>query len=152
MRNWKLIPIVVLSCALAIAQTHTPAQAENIVHKAMEYAKQNGMAKLIEQTNQSDGRFHVGKGSDLYLFIYDQAGICLGMGFSPQGFVGVNRMSVKDQDGKQYIREFILLAKTKGNGWVDYKRLDPVTNKIESKTSYVELYDDLVLGCGIYKP
>jgi hypothetical protein len=38
-----------------------------------------------------------------------------------------------------------------GNGWVDYKWPNPITNKIEDKSSYVEKMGDYFVGVGIYK-
>jgi len=152
MRSLILATMALATCAVVQAQAHTKAQAEKIVRVAVDFANQNGMDKLIAQTNQADGRFHVGSGSDLYLFIYDQQGVCRGIGFNPQGTVGMNRMALKDPDGKPYIHDFIELAKTKGSGWLDYKRLDPRTNKVEDKTSFVMMCKDMVIGCGVYKP
>lgn len=151
MNYFKVIPLAALACSFAMAQAPSPSQAENLVKHAAAYAKQNGMAKLIEQTNQGDGRFHVGSGSQLYIFIYDQAGVCKAIGFNTQQFVGVNRMGLKDPDGKYILHEMIKVAKSKGSGWVDYKYPNPQNNKIEQKTSYVELVDDLIVGAGVYK-
>lgn len=47
---------------------------------------------------------------------------------------------------------FVDLAKTKGKGWVEgYKFLNPVTQKIENKSMYLERVGDTLVGCGIYK-
>jgi cytochrome c len=143
--------VPLLSCLTVMAQAPTPVQAENLVKKAVAYAKQNGMDKLIDQTNQADGRFHAGSGSQLYIFIYDPAGVCKAIGYNTAKFVGVNRWDIKDPDGKYFLREIIATAKTKGSGWVDYKYPNPLNNKVEQKTSYVEWVDGLVVGAGIYK-
>jgi signal transduction histidine kinase len=45
----------------------------------------------------------------------------------------------------------IKIAVSKGSGWVDYKYPDPINNKVEQKTSYVELVDGLIIGAGVYK-
>ena len=34
----------------------------------------------------------------------------------------------------------------------DYKFLNPVTKQIEPKSMYMEKLDDMLVGCGIYKP
>ncbi|HCE07957.1 MAG TPA: histidine kinase, partial [Oxalobacteraceae bacterium] len=39
----------------------------------------------------------------------------------------------------------------KGKGWVDYKWPNPATKILEAKSSYVERYEDVYVGCGIYK-
>jgi signal transduction histidine kinase len=133
------------------AQGHTPAQAENIVKRAIVYAQKNGLARLIQQTNQANGVFHVGSGSDLYLLVIDKKGIARANGYKVD-IVGTNRLVVKDVDGKYYMRELLEQAKTKSSGWVDYKYADPINGKIEQKSTYFEIYEDVAICCGIYKP
>jgi cytochrome c len=59
---------------------------------------------------------------------------------------------LKDQDGNYLIREMVKIAKTSGSGWVDYKWPNPITNKIEDKSSYVEkMGKDYFAGVGVYK-
>ena len=65
--------------------------------------------------------------------------------------VGKNTTELKDAEGVYFIKKMIEVAGAKGNGWVDYKWLDPVSKEIEQKSTYVEKYEDLVVGCGIYK-
>ena len=151
MRYMRIASMLVGSCLLAFAQSPTPAQAEKLVAGAIAYAKKNGMEKLISQTNQADGIFHVGSGSQMYIFIYDQTGVCKAIGFNTLALVGKNRIDLKDPSGKAIIVEFINTAKTKGKGWVDYKYPNPVSGKVEQKTSYLELCDGLIVGSGIYK-
>ena len=143
--------IAALPCLTAQAQTTIPAQAEGVVKRGIAYAKANGMEKLFQQVNQSDGIFHVGKGSELFLFVYDQQGVMKAFGFNSVEFVGKHRIDVKDADGKLFVRDIVKVAQTKGNGWVDYKFTNPVTNKVEPKSTYVEMFNDLIFCCGIYK-
>ena len=42
-------------------------------------------------------------------------------------------------------------ARTKGSGWYDYKWPNPLTDKIEDKTSYVERMGDYWVGVGVYR-
>jgi len=49
------------------------------------------------------------------------------------------------------VREFIAVGR-RGGGWVDYKYTNPSTKIIAEKTSYVEEYQGVVFGCGVYKP
>ena len=151
MKNPAVFAAVVATCLVAGAQSPTPAQAESLVKRAVAYAKTNGIEKLIQQTNQGNGVFHVGSGGEMYLFVYDQAGVCKAIGFNSVELVGKNRMGLKDPDGKMILQEMLAVGKTKGKGWVDYKYPDPVTGKILAKTSYVETHEGLLFGCGIYK-
>ena len=65
--------------------------------------------------------------------------------------VGKDLLDMRDIDGKYLIKSLIEVANTKGKGWVDYKWPNPVTNAIEAKSSYVKKYEDMLIGCGIYK-
>ena len=150
MNHCKFLPIVLFSCLMANAQSYTPAQAEKVVKGAVAFAKQNGMEKLILETNLPHGVFHVGAGSELYLFIYDVKGNAIANGYETD-LVGKNRLEVKDAKGKFQVREFIKVAKTKGSGWVDYSFSNPLTKKIEPKATYVEGHENFVFCCGIYK-
>ncbi|WP_253262237.1 cache domain-containing protein [Ramlibacter montanisoli] len=65
--------------------------------------------------------------------------------------VGKNFIEIKDMDGKEYIKERVSLAQSKGTFWTDYKFNNPVTKKIEPKTAYCERLDDYIVCGGIYK-
>ena len=151
MKAFLWTAVAALSCLTAQAQSTVPAQAEAIVKRGISYAKANGIEKLCQQVNQVDGIFHVGKGSELFLFVYDQQGVMKAFGYNSADFVGKHRIDVKDADGKLFVRDIVKTAQTKGSGWVDYKFTNPVTNKVEPKTTYVEMSNDLIFCCGIYK-
>ena len=149
MRTLAAAAFLALPVLTAPAPQSTPAQAETLVKRAVAYAKANGMDKLIKETNQ--GVFHVGSGSELYIFIYDMQGVVKAIGFNTQELVGKNRWDLKDPDGKFIIREFVSTVKAKGSGWVDYKYPNPSSGQMEQKTSYVVLVDGLIVGAGAYK-
>jgi signal transduction histidine kinase len=137
-----------LAGSLAAQGQKTKAQA--LVKEAIAFEHTNGREALLKETNQGSGRFHVKGGEDLYIFVYDLKGTCLGIGFQSQ-LVGINRWTAKDPDGKLFVQEIIQTGQTKGGGWVDYKYTNPKSGKVEAKTSFVEAVDGMVIGCGIYK-
>jgi hypothetical protein len=49
------------------------------------------------------------------------------------------------------VKERVELGQSKGTFWQDYKFTNPVTKKIEPKTSYCEKLNDSVVCGGIYK-
>ncbi len=147
-RNTLIAAIICLSGT--VQAQDQKAKAQSLVKEAVAFAKKNGKEALLKETNQGQGRFHVKGGEELYIFIYDTAGVCQAIGFQSQ-MVGVNRWGLKDPDGKFFLQDMINLAKTKGSGWVDYKYPNPKSGKIEGKTSYVEFLEGWVVGCGIYK-
>ncbi|MDR3683697.1 MAG: cache domain-containing protein [Geothrix sp.] len=131
------------------AQEASPDETEALVKEAIAFAKANGKEAAIREITRPGGRFHK-YGGELYVFVYDMNGkvVAHGQGASK---VGVNQLNAKDPDGVAYIKERIELAKAKGKGWHNYKYLNPKDGKKESKTSYIEVWDNLIFGAGIYK-
>lgn len=139
-------------CSLTLAAQApkpTAAQAVKLVQRAIQYGKQFGGEKLILETNQ--GIFHVGSGSELYVSVYDEAGMVRAIGYNAQKLVGTNGMGYKDVDGKLFFKEIITQAKEKGSGWVDYKWKNPTTDAVQAKSTYFESWNGLVICAGIYK-
>ncbi len=143
---------LMLACLVASAQPPaTPARAQALVRKAIAYARTHGLEALFRQTNEANGTFNVGSGGEMYLFVYDEKGVCKAIGFNAAVLVGKNRIDLRDSDGKAYLQEMIRVARTQGRGWVDYRYPDPVTGRVVPKTSYVEWYEGLLFGCGVYR-
>lgn len=112
-----------------------------------EFKKEGAETTFKDVSDKSVKAFH---DRDLYVFIYDMQGKCVAHGARP-ALIGKNLIDLKDQDGKYLIREMVALAQGPGSGWVGYKWPNPVTNKIEDKTSYIEKMGDYFIGVGIYK-
>lgn len=87
---------------------------------------------------------------DLYPFVYNMEGVCVAHG-AREALIGKLLIDLKDQDGKFLIREMVAMSKGPGSGWIDYKWPNPITNKIEDKSSYVEKMGDYFVGVGVYK-
>lgn len=130
------------------AERGTPEEAMAMAKKAIAYIKANGKDKAFAEINDPRGQF---TDRDLYVVVYDLNGKNLAHGQNPR-MIGKDLIDIRDGDGKYYMRERIEIIKTKGKGWQDYKFLDPLTKKIEPKSMYVEKLDDMIVGCGIYKP
>jgi len=125
----------------------TPAQAEALAKKAVEFLKTNGKEKAIAAFNDIQGKFVDG---DLYILLYDLNGKCLAHGANPK-IVGKDMIDMKDADGKLFVKERLEIAKTKGKGWQNYKWTNPTNKKIEDKTTYIQKVDDLIICSGAYK-
>ena len=98
-------------------------------------------------SDKSVANFH---DRDLYPLIYDLRGNCVAHGARP-ALIGKNLLDLKDQDGKYLIREMIDTANGPGSGWVNYKWPNPINNKIEDKTSFIEKMGDYFVGVGVYR-
>ena len=143
---WAVVLIGIFWGSLAFAGG-TADEAKGLVEKGVAYVKAEGKEKAFAEFTNQKGRF---VDRDLYIFVVDFNGITLAHGGSPK-LVGKDMRELKDADGEYFIKKFIELDKTKGNGWVDYKWGNPVTKKIEPKSTYIQRVDDYFLGCGIYK-
>jgi signal transduction histidine kinase len=141
-----LLPILCLSLA---AQDATPAETETLVKEAIAFAKASGKDAAIKEITKIGGKFHRHNG-ELYVFIYDMDGKVVAHG-QGAGKIGVNQMNAKDPDGVEFVKDRIKLAKTKGKGWHDYQYINPTTMKRQPKTSYIEVWNNLIFGAGIYK-
>lgn len=129
------------------AEKGTAEEAQKMVQKTIEHMKANGREKTIDAVN-ARGEF---VDRDLYVVIYDMKGRAVAHAGNAK-MVGKELIDNKDVDGKYFVRERIEIAKTKGKGWQDYKFVNPAKNNvIEPKSMYIEKYEDLIIGCGIYK-
>ena len=112
-----------------------------------EFKKAGPDATFKEVSDKTVKDFH---DRDLYPFIYDMSGLCVAHG-AREALIGKNLIDLKDQDGKFLIREMVAMSKGPGSGWIDYKWPNPLTNKIEDKSSYIEKMGDYFVGVGVYK-
>jgi hypothetical protein len=89
---------------------------------------------------------------DLYVFAFDLEGNIKSHGANPK-LAGKNLIGLKDQSGKEFVKDFIAVASGKGEGWVDYDWAHPQTKKVEGKTSYIKRIAGTNLGVavGVYR-
>jgi cytochrome c len=137
-----------LGCSASADQNGTKDEAVAMVKRVETmFAKDGADATFKAVTDKSTAEFH---DRDLYPFIYDLNGTCVAHGARP-ALIGKSLIDLKDQDGKYLIREMLDIANGSGSGWVDYKWPNPLTNKIEDKTSYIEKMGNYFVGVGVYK-
>jgi signal transduction histidine kinase len=132
----------------ATSEFGTKDEAVAMVKRVQEMFKKDGAEATFKAvSDHSNKEFH---DRDLYPYIYDLSGVCVAHGARP-ALIGKNLIDIKDQDGNYLIRAHIEIAKGPGSGWVSYKWPNPLTNKIEDKTSYVEkMGDNYFVGVGVY--
>ncbi|MES2259761.1 MAG: cache domain-containing protein [Pseudomonadota bacterium] len=140
------VSMLVLNAAMA-AERGTPEQAVALVKSAITYMKANGKEKALAEFNNPNGKF---KDRDLYIFVVDFNGMALAQGANPK-IAGKNVIELRDGDGKYFVKSYIHLAREKGQGWTDFRWVNPVSSALEQKSVYVEKYEDMVVGSGVYK-
>lgn len=137
-----------LTCFSAqAANVGTADEAVAMVKRAVAFVKTTPADKAYADITAKDPRF---VDRDLYVIVYDLNGKCLAHGANPK-LVGKDLLGIEDTDGKAYVKERVDLAKAKESFWQDYKFTDPVTRKIEPKSTYCERLNDTVVCVGIYK-
>lgn len=120
------------------------AEAKAMAENAAVFFKQNGKDKTFEAINNGTDGF---KDRDLYVFVYDNAGICVAHGAN-KGLIGKNLIEFKDVDGKPLIKEIVAVKDT---GWVEFKWKNPQTEEVQKKTSYVVRAGEYTFGVGAYQ-
>lgn len=153
-RILRLIGAVLLAAGLcagpALAQSAKPTQeeAKALTLKAAELVSAKGLEEAAKVFN-ADGEF---KHGEIYVNVIDFAGVWKVYPPRPAG-VGQSVINVKDPDGKLLVQEIIKLAKDPGEGWVEYRWMNPTSNRIEPKVTYVKRVpgQELIAYVGIYK-
>jgi PAS domain S-box-containing protein len=126
----------------------TPIDAQEMVGQAVDYYRNNGRTRLLEEISTPLGVFHRGS---LYAFAYDREMTMLAHPVKPK-LIGHNLIDRPDRPGgKLFRREIQQVAMFKGSGWVDYQYENPVNGKLMPKTTYVERVNDLIICAGAYK-
>lgn len=74
---------------------------------------------------------------EIYVNVIDENGSWIVYPPNPRN-EGKSVLNVIDADGVPLVREIIRIAVEKGEGWVNYRWLNPVSNRIEPKASYVK--------------
>ncbi len=147
----SLVALVTLAPATA-AEFGTKEEAVAMVKRVQTQFKKDGPEVTFKAVSDKATKAYHDR--DLYPFIYyvngPQKGVNVAHGARP-ALIGKNLSDLKDQDGKYLIREMLDLANGPGQGWVDYKWPNPINNKIEDKSSYIEKMGDYFVGVGIYR-
>ena len=142
---WAWMILVAAGASTALAAPRDEAMA--LVSRAVAHIKEVGKQKALASFNDPKGPFVKG---ELYVFAYTLQGVIIAHPMNPK-LVGKDMTEVKDSDGKYFTKDFIATVNGPGKGWVDYNWTNPVSKKIEAKSSYVARAGDIFVGCGIYK-
>src|SRR5690242_11597930 len=127
----------------------TAAEAQAMVQKAIAAIKKEGRDKAFAQIDDRKGPF---VDRDLYVVVYDMKGKVLAHGSNAK-MIGKDMIDLRDNDGKYFVKERVVMM-SKGpdaKGWQDYKFMNPTSSQIEPKSMHLRRYEDLIVGCGIYK-
>jgi len=140
---------VVSLAGTAMAQSATKDECVAKCKEAAKMVNEKGLDAAIAEINKKDGQF-VWK--DSYVFLMDLDGKMLAHPVSP-GMIGKDHTGLTDKAGKLFIKEFVDVAKSKGEGWVSYMWPKPGVDTPVKKITYIYRVPgkNLLVGAGIYE-
>jgi cytochrome c len=162
------MPRVILVCSTICVLSLSPAlhAAEKAVAPATEKGAQNDakraralLDKAVDYYKGNKDRAlaafsRVGEftSDDLYVYVIGINGQMLASGGSSSALIGRDVSGMRDAAGKLFFREMIDTAQSKGSGTVEYRWLNQVDRKVESKVTYYTKVDDRIIAVGFYIP
>ena len=160
MRKVAVIALVMMvSVALAASVMAQSATKEECIAKCKEAAQlivDKGQEAALQEINKKGSTF-VWK--DTYVFIVDFNGTFLAQPSRPD-HLGKNYLEWKTSDGKYPQKMSIEVAKTKGEGWVEYVQARPEELKkspeqriLSKKSTYIYRVPgkEMYCGAGVYE-
>jgi cytochrome c len=122
-------------------------------------AKCEAAAKLIQEKGVDAASQAIGDKSgpfvwkDTYVFLMDLDGKIIAHPIKPELTKNDNLLQVADTDGKPLFVEFVKVAGSQGQGWVDYMWPKPGQDQPAAKSSYIYRIPNTpyFVGAGIYK-
>ena len=134
--------------ALWAADQPSQAEAKQVALKAAALVKDKGV-DAARTVLDAEGEF---KHGEIYVNVISDKGVRLVYPPTPN-VINVDVADAQDVDGKYLIKDILEVAKTKGEGWTQYRWTNPATTKIQEKISYVVSVPDrgVVVYVGVYK-
>ena len=145
-----ILTLVFLTQAPAMADVPKPTQDQvrEITKEAAIVLASEGL-EPARRKFMAPGRFLFG---EVYVNVIDENGTWLVYPPNPKN-EGKSVFNVRDADGKLLVQEIIRIAKEAGEGWVEYRWLNPVSNRIEPKLTFVKRVPErgVITYVGVYR-
>ena len=149
---WKLTPAIMVF-ALATGGLTSAADQEAVVKTLVEKAAASfqlkGRDHALKLISSLDGGFR--KGS-VYTFAVSMEGVTLSHPANRR-LIGRNVINLKGANGKEFIKDFIAVARDPGSGWVEYWWPRHGEKEPSLKRSYIMKVPkyDILVGAGYYR-
>lgn len=129
------------------AEPATAEEAKALAEKAAAHFKEVGPEKAIADFNDGSAGY---VDRELFVVVYDPDHRVVGS-YGVPALRGQDATLMRDVEGKEFGKEIIDVAKTKGTGWVEYRMTNGATKKVGLKRSWVIGLGDYVLFVGAFK-
>ena len=125
----------------------TADQARQLALDALAHLRQVGYAQAVRDFHDRSKSFI---DRDLYIFIFDRAGIYQVHGALPEKD-NTDLRVIPGLDAEKLVADAWAVCDKEQGGWVNYVITNPVSRETQAKTSYVVPLDQQnLLGCGCY--
>ncbi len=132
-RRLTLALFVSLGVALpAFADGGIKDDARNQANAAVAQIKKFGLEQAVKDINSAPEW----KTKEINVNVVDFKGVVLASSLNEK-LRGKDTLESKDPSGKAFVKEFIVTAQ-KGEGWVDYQFINPVSKKLEERSMFVK--------------
>ena len=122
--------------------------AKAMVARALEYMDKHGTAALLEKVNAAAPEFNQ---DQFYVFVLDDTGTIVAHPID-SSWVGVTDETGRDADGNAFLaRMATAAAENPGGSWFDYRWPHPITKEVGTKSSWIMMRDNHVVGVGLYR-
>lgn len=130
-------------------ESATREECVAMAERALKMIRTQGLDAVIPRINDKNGPF---LWKDSYVCLMDTRDArLLAHPYLPKSRIGISLIKARDIHGKEFFREFLNVANSKGSGWVDYIHAD--TNGVaREKITYVVKSDkdNVIALAGIY--
>lgn len=142
------LPLLLVSVSADAADKPTMAQVKELTLKAADMVRRDGVDKA-RLVFHAGGAFRFG---EIYVNVIDLNGTWLIYPPNPRN-EGKSVLNVRDADGRLLVQDIIRTATDQGEGWVEYRWLNPESNAIERKASFVKLVAErhAITYVGVYR-
>jgi len=146
--HFFFLSAILIPLSLSAQERGTPEEAKTMLQKAVAHYKAVGRVRAIADFNAKKAPFF---DRDLYVFcIGPNLKISANGGFP--SYVGRPVDDLKDAEGNPIGKPLLDAATSAAEGSVQYRWLNPATQKVESKISFVQKVGDDICSVGAYKP
>jgi cytochrome c len=153
-RRLSFYVVVFMTCflsapaALKADDKPTESDAQQVALKAAALIQNEGI-DAARNAFYAEGEFKYG---EIYVNVITEQGIRLVYPPKPAA-IDLDVLDAQDIDGKYLIKDIIQIAKTKGEGWTQYRWTNPTTKQIAAKVTYVKVVPErgVIVYVGVYK-
>ncbi len=150
--GWLLLALILSSAVLATTtspriETAEARRAMALLERAVRHVEAHGEAGVGDFTRNPDFVDH-----DLYVYALRSDGRFLASGGASAALIGDNVTAQLDLAGRPFFREMIEMARTAGEGEIEYHWFNPADSRGEPKLARFRTVGEIIVAVGYFPP